>query len=103
MMLAIVEHAGFFGFTIRFVDESPLGLVEPQVRFGAHDVRPCAAMSETWMDRVHAVFNALQPVTVLEPLNRYINIALTHEKIISLQERRRLGAKIGKEQSAHFF
>src|SRR4029434_6599445 len=100
MMLAIIEHAGLFGFPIRFVDEPPLGFVEPQVRLRAHDVRPRAAMSETWMNRVHAIFNALKPVTVLEPLDGDVDIAFAHEKIISRQEGHRLGTKIGEDQSA---
>src|SRR4029450_4060800 len=100
MMLAIVQHPGLFGFPIRFVDEPPLGFMEPQVRLRAHDVRPRAAMSETWMNRVHAIFNALKPVSVLEPLDGDVDIAFAHEKIISRQERRRLGPKIGEDQSA---
>ena len=55
------------------------------------------------MNRVHTVFNALQPVTVLEPLDGDVDIAFAHEKIISRQERRRLGTKIGENQSAQLF
>src|SRR5262245_16999980 len=100
MMLALVEHPGLFVFPVRFIDEPPLGFVEPQLRLRAHDVRPRAAMSETWMNRVHAIFDALKPVAVLEPLDGDVDIAFAHEKIISRQERSRLGTKIGEDQSA---
>src|SRR5262245_28015188 len=60
-------------------------------------------MGEAWMNRVHAIFNALKPVTVLKTLNGYINIAITDKKIISRQERCRLGTKIGEDQATQLF
>src|SRR5262245_25253582 len=102
-MLAIVQHARFFGFTIRFVNESPFGFMETQIRLGAHDVRPGAAMSEAWMNRVHTIFNALQPVAILKTLNGCIDITFTNEKVISRQEGRRLGTEIGEDQTTQLF
>src|SRR5262245_57400376 len=103
VMLAIVQHAGFFGFTICFVDESPFGFMKTQIGLSAHNVWPGAAMGEAWMNRVHTIFNALEPVTVLKTLNGYINIAIADKEIISRQERRRLGTKIGEDQATQLF
>src|SRR5262247_369336 len=102
-MLAIVQHARFFGFTIRFVDESPFGFMETQIRLGAHNVRPGAAMGEAWMNRVHTIFNALEPVAILKTLDGYIDIAITDKKIISRQQGRRLGTEIGEDQPTQLF
>ena len=60
-------------------------------------------MSETRMDRVHAVFDALQPVAVLKALNGDVNVALADEKIIARHQRHRLRSEIGEDQSAEFF
>ncbi len=45
------------------------------------------------MHWVHTIFDALQPIAILESLNRDVNIALAHEKIIAREQRRRLRAK----------
>ena len=82
-MLAVVEHARLFGLAIGFVDHAPLGFVEAQFRLRAHDVRPGAAMGEARVHRVHAVLDALQPVAVLNALNRDVNFAVADEKIIA--------------------
>ena len=65
MMLPVVEHARFFGLAVSFVNHAPLGFMKSQFRFGAHDIRPGAAMGKTWMHRVHAILDALQPITIL--------------------------------------
>ena len=83
-MLAVVEHARLFGVAIGLVHHAPLGLVKAQLRLGAHDIRPCAAMGETRMHRVHAILDALQPIAILQALDRNIDIAVAcYEKIIA--------------------
>src|SRR5262245_37078430 len=60
-------------------------------------------MGEAWMNRVHAIFNALEPVAILKTLNGYIDITITDKKIISRQERCRLGTKIREDQATQLF
>src|SRR5688572_8048981 len=103
MMLAIVEHAGLFGFPISLVHHTPFGFMETELRLGAHDVRPCPAMREARMHRIHAVLDALEPITILEALDRDINFALADEKIVARHQRRRLRSEISEDQSAQFF
>ena len=67
-MLAVVEYARLFGLAIGLVHHAPLGFVKAQLRLGAHDIRPRAAMGETRMHRVHAVLDALQPIAILQSL-----------------------------------
>ena len=98
MVLAIIQHAWLFGLAISFVNDAPFGLVKAQLRLGAHDVRPCAAMGETRMHRVDAVLDALQPVAVLKALNGDVNVALADEKIITRHQRHRLRAEIGEDK-----
>ena len=57
-------------------------------------------MGEAGVNRIHAVFDALQPVTVLKPLNGEVHIAVADQKIIERQHRHRLGPKIGEDEAA---
>src|SRR4029077_4499738 len=84
-------------------NQTPFGLVKSQIRLGAHDIRPSPAVSRARMNGVHAVLDAVQPVAVLGSLDGDVNIAFADEKVVARDERRRLRAKISKNQSAELF
>src|SRR5262245_58084469 len=103
MMLAIIEHAWFFGLAIRLVHHAPFGFVKAELRLGAHDIGPRAAMGETRMHRIHAVLDALQPVAVLKSLDRDVDLAFANQEIVARHKRHRLWTEVSEDQTAQFF
>jgi len=102
-MLAIIEHAGLFGFAIGLIHHAPFAFVKAKLGLGAHDIRPGAAVGKTRMHRIHAVLDALQPVAVLKTLDCDVHVPFADEKIVARHERYRRRTEVSEDQPAQLF
>src|ERR671914_738757 len=99
-MLAIVIFTGSSAGANDFIDDAPLGLLEPGCLRLRGNCFPDVAVQESRMKWINAVFYRLQPVASAEPLHDGMPLPLRGEKMEPGQKRPRLRAHVGKYETA---